>query len=157
MHLLANQGQQLSGLKSMRNGMAAAIGSVRNLGITDIMTGKEQPVETFEIDYHPNVEDKIKISETETPSRRLLLRMIDVQQLLKKVNQALLGGMPVSREEWDQIREASIELGGVFEEDVEFDWEVGKAAPQDEAAGRRRSSDTESTKRQRRLIVEKWK
>ena len=118
-HLFAHEGKQPSGFKSMRAGMAAAMGSVRSLA-TDTPMSKRQHVEYFEIDYHPRVEEKIKISENETPSRRLLLRMIDVQQLLKKVNHTLLAGMPVPREKWDLIREASIELGGVFEEDVEF-------------------------------------
>lgn len=112
--------QKSSGFKSVKNCMTAALGSVRNLATDVNLGGKsvEKEGETFEIDYASDVEEKIKISETEPPSRRLLLRMIDVQRLLKQVNTTLLTGSAVPREEWDLIREATIELGGVFEDDA---------------------------------------
>jgi hypothetical protein len=80
-------------------------------------------MQKFQIDYHPHADDKIVISETEPPAQRLLLRMIDVQRLLAQANRTILSGGVVTKEAWGQIRAASIELGAVFEEDVDYAWE----------------------------------
>lgn len=157
-----------AGLKSMRKGMTAALGSVRDMAADAAMgkpAEKKEGGDPFEIDYAPHVAEKIKITETEPPSRRLLLRMIDVQRLLKQVNTTLLAGSAVSREEWDLIRDATIELGGVFEDDVEFSWDVppppGRQDSLDSKPStprrRRSSASSNSAARQGRLIVEKWK
>lgn len=81
---------------------------------------------SIEIGYNPNLkQDTIVISEFEPPARRLLLRMIDVQRMLKKVNQSMLTGLAVGREEWTEIRELCIALGDAFRDEVRFDWEEG--------------------------------
>ena len=81
---------------------------------------------SIEIGYNPNLkQDTIVISEFEPPARRLLLRMIDVQRMLKKVNQSMLTGLAVGREEWAEIRELCIALGDAFRDEVRFDWEEG--------------------------------
>ena len=107
--------------------MMNALGSVRNLA-TDVTIGGGKSAgshegEKFEIDYHPEAGEKIAISEHKPPSRRLLLRMIDVQRMLKQVNTTLTAGSAVPRGEWELLREATIELGGVFDDDVEFEWD----------------------------------
>ena len=109
---------------SKRAGMfAAAFGSVRSFATAPTVLGRQQSMQKFEIDYNPKVQDKIVISETEPPTRRLLLRMIDAQHLLTQVNRTVLAGSTVPKEDWDKIRRVAVELGGVFQEDVEFQWE----------------------------------
>jgi hypothetical protein len=49
--------------------------------------------------------------------------MIDAQRLLAQANRTVLAGSTVSKEDWDEIRRVAVELGGVFQEDVEFQWE----------------------------------
>jgi predicted nucleic acid-binding Zn ribbon protein len=102
---------------------AAAFESVRSFATAPTAMGRQQSMQKFEIDYNPKVQDKIVISETEPPSRRLLLRMIDAQRLLAQANRTVLAGSTVSKEDWDEIRRVAVELGGVFQEDVEFQWE----------------------------------
>jgi hypothetical protein len=70
-------------------------------------------------------ESKIRISETEAPGRRLLLRMIDVERTLRKINTALLTGETVGKEDWEDVRGGCIALGSVFEKEVQFGWEYG--------------------------------
>jgi hypothetical protein len=78
------------------------------------------------IAQNPRLSDsKIRISETEAPGRRLLLRMIDVQRTLTKINTALLTGKIVSKEDWEDVRGGCIALGSVFEREVQFGWEDG--------------------------------
>lgn len=155
------------GFKSMRNNMRNVLGSVGNLAADAAIGGGKstgsREGEKFEIEYHPETEEKIVISEKEPPSRRLLLRMIDVQRLLKQVNTTLTAGSAVPRDEWELLRKATIELGGVFHDNVEFEWDMDQqnGSRYEPTAGgstprRRRSSSTSNASRQGRVIVEKW-
>jgi len=67
--------------------------------------------------------DKIRISETEAPGRRLLLRMIDVQRMLAKINTSLLTGSMLNKDDWQELRDGCVILGEVFESGVVFEWE----------------------------------
>jgi hypothetical protein len=59
--------------------------------------------------HHP-----ILISDDETPTRRLVLRMVDMQFVLNRVNERILSGLVVSHEEdWKTLQEFSVELGTV--------------------------------------------
>jgi hypothetical protein len=49
--------------------------------------------------------------------------MIDVQRMLSKVNQAVLTGLSVDREDWEEIREGCTSLGNAFANEVIFAWE----------------------------------
>jgi hypothetical protein len=68
--------------------------------------------------HHP-----ILISDDETPTRRLVLRMVDLQFVLNRVNERILSGLVVSHEDWKTLQEFSIELGTVFSDEVKFKWE----------------------------------
>ena len=86
------------------------------------------------IGYNPKrSDDKIRISETEPPGRRLLLRMVDVQRMLTKVNQALLTGLSIDRDDWEEIREGCAGLGDAFTSEVVFAWEEHLVRHDDEA------------------------
>jgi hypothetical protein len=124
---------------------AAAFGSVRSLPTDINALGRQHSAQKFKVDYNPKAEDnKVVISETEPPTRRLLLRMIDAQRLLTQVNRTVLAGSTVPKEDWEQIRTLSVELGLVFQEDVEFKWESS-----DNDSLRRRPSPSTSSSRQR--------
>jgi hypothetical protein len=132
---------------------AAALGSIRSLASDPPsalhLQHRQQSMQKFEIDYHPQVEDKIIISLAEPPTRRLLLRMIDAQRLLTQVNRTVLVGSTVPKEDWEQIRTLAVELGGVFKEDVEFAWETNDS----DSIQRRPSPPTSSQKGTSRRIV----
>ena len=65
----------------------------------------------------------IPISDDETPSRRLVLRMVDLHLVLSRVNQRILSGLVVSHDDWKFLQEASIDLGNIFGDDVVFQWD----------------------------------
>ncbi len=69
---------------------------------------------------HPH---PIPISDDETPSRRLVLRMVDLHLVLSRVNQRILSGLVVNHDDWKFLQEASIDLGNIFGDEVVFQWE----------------------------------
>jgi len=76
------------------------------------------------IQYNPKQRNSsIHISEDQAPPRRLLLRMVDVQQILSKANQTLLTGLSIDRADWDEIRDTCVALGDAFRQEVVFAWE----------------------------------
>lgn len=66
---------------------------------------------------------RIVVTEDETPSRRLVLRMLDLQSNLQAVNQKIMTGMVVSPEEWESLTELTAMLENTFTDEVEFEWE----------------------------------
>jgi hypothetical protein len=107
----------------------------------------------IEIGYNPKLSSEIiTISETEPPGRRLLLRMIDVQRLLSRVNQRVLTGLSVDRNDWEEIRNVCSALGDAFVNEVQFAWEtpreslVGAAASAAIREGEEDEDHTESNR-----------
>jgi hypothetical protein len=100
--------------------------SVRgNGGSKSFTTGmaQTQPMVPLAIEYNPKRKPgKIRVAEDEPPPRRLLLRMIDVQRMLGKANNTILAGLCVDIQDWEEIFEACVALGDVFENEVEFAW-----------------------------------
>eukprot|EP00980_Cylindrotheca_fusiformis_P027403 scaffold20339_cov128-Cylindrotheca_fusiformis.AAC.3 len=81
------------------------------------------------IERNPRLHSSIiRITETEAPGRRLLLRMIDVERTLARVNRALLTGQLVNQYDWEDVRGGCVVLGEVFSSDVKFGWEDGMEA-----------------------------
>lgn len=78
-------------------------------------------------DKDPNVNDntgsKIYISNTAAPSRRLLLPLVEMQSTLQGMNQRIMAGLGVSENEWESLRQQSIDLGQMFNDQVHFQWE----------------------------------
>jgi hypothetical protein len=70
----------------------------------------------------------IVVREDETPSRRLLLRMISLQQHLQTVNERVMSGLAVPREDWTGLRSLCEKLGTAFQNEVQFDWEASSEA-----------------------------
>ena len=72
---------------------------------------------------HRRHHHQIAICDDETPSRRLVLRMVDLHLVLSRVNQRILSGLAVSHDDWKRLQELSIDLGITFEDEVKFQWE----------------------------------
>eukprot|EP00934_Nitzschia_sp_Nitz4_P003263 Nitzschia sp. Nitz4//scaffold37_size175936//63571//66282//NITZ4_002041-RA/size175936-processed-gene-0.43-mRNA-1//1//CDS//3329549773//3253//frame0 len=92
--------------------------------------------------HHPTIEynprrptGPIEVSENEPPPRRLLLRMIDVQRMLAKMNQAILTGLSAERGDWEEIRRGCVALGESFTNEVQFLWEGDPLIPENEPVG----------------------
>ena len=69
---------------------------------------------------------RIRIDDSHAPSRSLILKMMEVQSNLTNANQEINSGYAITHEEWANIREACVELGSVFRDDVRFEWEEKK-------------------------------
>ena len=66
---------------------------------------------------------RIRIDDNHAPSRSLILKMMEVQSGLTNANQEINSGHPIAHEEWADLREACVELGSIFRDDVRFEWE----------------------------------
>jgi 7 transmembrane sweet-taste receptor of 3 GCPR len=65
----------------------------------------------------------IVVATNETPARRLVLRMVDLQEHLNAVNERIMSGLAVSQDEWTKLRKLCRNMGLVFTNEVRFDWE----------------------------------
>jgi hypothetical protein len=72
---------------------------------------------------------KILVECDETPTRRLVLKMVDLQEELAAVNDRIISGAAVSEEEWTSVRDLIGVLGSTFRDDVDFAWENEKDGP----------------------------
>jgi hypothetical protein len=70
---------------------------------------------------------RILVQCDEPPSRRLLLKMVDLQQQLSEINSRVMSGLAVSEEEWNKVRTMSSKLGSTFKDDVDFAWDSDRA------------------------------
>jgi 7 transmembrane sweet-taste receptor of 3 GCPR len=66
---------------------------------------------------------QIVVARNETPARRLVLRMVDLQEHLHSVNERIMSGLAVSEEEWTKLRKLCRNMGLVFTNEVRFEWE----------------------------------
>ena len=65
----------------------------------------------------------IYISNSAAPSRRLLLPLVEMQSTLQEVNQRIMSGLGVGESDWMALRQRSVDLGQMFNDQVQFDWE----------------------------------
>jgi hypothetical protein len=70
---------------------------------------------------------RILVQCDEPPSRRLLLKMVKLQEQLSEINSRIMSGLAVSEEEWNTIRTMSSKLGSTFTDDVDFAWDSDRA------------------------------
>jgi hypothetical protein len=73
-----------------------------------------------------SLSSKILVQSDETPARRLVLKMVDLQEELTAVNNRIMSGVAVSEEEWTSVRDLIGTLGSTFHDDVDFAWENNK-------------------------------
>ena len=74
---------------------------------------------------------RIRIDDNHAPSRSLILKIIDVQSNLTNANQEINSGCAITHQEWANLREACVELGSVFRDDVQFEWEKNEDAKEE--------------------------
>jgi len=65
----------------------------------------------------------IIVKREETPARRLVLKMVDLQEHLAAVNERIMSGLAVSDDDWVSLRRLSGRLGDSFRDEVKFSWE----------------------------------
>jgi hypothetical protein len=65
---------------------------------------------------------QIILSPDDTPPRRLVLKMIDLQEALTDLNGKVMSGLAVKPEAWDSITELITRLERNFREDIIFSW-----------------------------------
>lgn len=65
---------------------------------------------------------KIVVSPEETPPRRLVLKMVDLQEELAAVNKNIMSGLAVKPEAWDAVVDLVTRIEKNFREDVVFSW-----------------------------------
>jgi hypothetical protein len=96
--------------------------------------------------------NRIIVTAEETPARRLVLKMVELQEQLAVINNRVMSGLAVTEEDWATVRRLSSKLGSTFDNEVEFAWEKnsnrrhssgGEIAMKDEA------TDTETSSRER--------
>jgi hypothetical protein len=75
----------------------------------------------------PTPSNRILIKCDEPTSRRLLLKMVDLQAQLSAINSRIMSGVAVSEEEWNTVRTSSSKLGSLFNDDVDFAWDSDRA------------------------------
>ncbi|CAB9525103.1 DEP [Seminavis robusta] len=66
--------------------------------------------------------ERMRVAPDETPARRLVLRMIDLQEQLSSVTYKVMSGLAVSEDDWDLLTSLNEKLYTTFEKDVEFSW-----------------------------------
>jgi hypothetical protein len=106
-------------------GMSSTLGMLGRSFLGMNKSGHKSADMSFEIGYNPRRRsgETITISETSAPGRRLLLRMIDTQRTLTKLNTAILSGLSVDAADWTEMKERAVALGDAFANEVRFDWE----------------------------------
>jgi len=74
---------------------------------------------------------EIVIDSSKAPSRRLLLKMVDLQEHYGRLTQRIMSGMAVSQEDWEHARSLTGRVGHIFNDEVVFAWE-GHIAEEEE-------------------------
>mmetsp|Transcript_41862 Transcript_41862/g.100496 ORF Transcript_41862/g.100496 Transcript_41862/m.100496 type:complete len:889 (-) Transcript_41862:851-3517(-) len=69
---------------------------------------------------------KIIVREGETPSRKLTVKMFDLQTDLDHIMQQIMSGLAVDRSDWEAVRKATGQLDECWSL-VEFDWQAAAA------------------------------
>jgi len=75
--------------------------------------------------------ERIVVTEDETPARRLVLKMLDLQDQLEAVNNKIMSGLAVTQQDWKVITKLTTKLDKTFSEEVEFEWEVERRYEED--------------------------
>jgi hypothetical protein len=71
-----------------------------------------------------NRTNRILVECGQPSSRRLLLKMVDLQEELSVINSRIMSGIAVSEEEWNTVRKFTNKLGSTFNDEVDFAWEI---------------------------------
>ena len=78
--------------------------------------------------------ESIHISEEGLPPKELTMMMLQLSQQISKNNSRTLSGMRVSRGEWQEMKDAIVRMGNIFDHDVKFDWDGVEQTPDEKNA-----------------------
>jgi hypothetical protein len=87
---------------------------------------------------------KIILSPDDTPPRRLVLKMIDLQEALTALNGKVMSGLAVKPEAWDSITELITRLERNFREDIIFSWRKPILPERTDEEGNQTSSESDT-------------
>ena len=136
-------GDEEEDLTSVENGVAALNNGNANNDTTaletspvadDTLPDRQGPVVRFQQEEDTPVRNnrrrkqstlarRITVRPDHAPPRRLVLKMLSLQEELVKTNERLLSGLVVTEEDWNSVRRLNRKLNTTFEEDVTFEWE----------------------------------
>ena len=63
------------------------------------------------------------------------MMMLQLSQQISKNNSRTLSGMRVSRGEWQEMKDAIVRMGNIFDQDVKFDWDNSVKQTPNEKSG----------------------
>ncbi|KAL7564035.1 hypothetical protein ACA910_006944 [Epithemia clementina (nom. ined.)] len=66
---------------------------------------------------------EILIETGKAPSRRLTLKMIDMQSQLDRITHKIMSGLVVTQDDWEETRRLAGKFGSIFTSEVAFSWE----------------------------------
>jgi len=67
---------------------------------------------------------KFVVAEDETPARWLVLKMLDLQDQLESVNNKIMSGEAVTKDDWRVITKLTGKLDHAFKDEVDFEWDM---------------------------------
>ena len=82
--------------------------------------------ENTHIGKSKRLSQRIVVSEEETPARRLVLKMLDLQDQLEAVSNKIMSGVAVTQKDWDVVTKLTANLEHTFSNDVKFEWDVAR-------------------------------
>ena len=121
----------------MAKGLSWRISSSKgfDVGVSDDEGGPDQnKAETHDEQKEPRehrrrrrrLANRMVVTEDETPARRLVLKMLDLQDQLEAVNNKIMSGVAVTQEDWGVITKLTGKLDRTFTNEVEWEWEEAK-------------------------------
>jgi cadmium resistance protein CadD (predicted permease) len=90
-----------------------------------------------------NLSNRILVKCDEPPARRLVLKMVDLQEQLAVVNDRIMSGVVVSEEGWTSVRRLANRLVSTLNDDVDFSWEENEDGEEPAGTGKKDSSSKE--------------
>ena len=72
----------------------------------------------------PNRRPVVTLKLDETPPRRLVLKMVDLQEALTTMNSSIMTGLVVTSRQWEEFSAMVTKLEKIFREDIEFAWQA---------------------------------
>jgi hypothetical protein len=76
-------------------------------------------------------QQRLVLTPDETPPRRIVLKMVDLQEQLTDMNTKIMTGLSVKEHEWDNVCHIIGKLEKMFREDVKFSWRTEDDAEDD--------------------------
>lgn len=83
---------------------------------------------------------QIRVSPFETPSRRLVLKMADLQEVLTSLNTKIMSGLGTDTDDWDSAVDLVESLSSLFRDQVVFSWKRTSILEQEDEQNKTKES-----------------